>query len=140
MSANCTTHTCTCTCNFRGFTNPKLKCRQYLLIQAHTEIYLEGGEHWDFPRAHAQVPAIDNPIILCASFPAYLQCICICTCTCTTHSILTFTLEPLFEESEEHRATVVTEGPGSPVGVHRQQVRANGVIIFLLGFGCSVHV
>ena len=62
-----------------------------------------------------------------------------CMCTLTL-AVLTFTLESLFEESEEHRATVVTEGPGSPVGVHRQQVRANGVIILLLGFGCSVHV
>ena len=57
-----------------------------------------------------------------------------------TLAVLTFTLEPLFEESEEHRTTVVTEGAGSPVGMHRQQVRANGVIILLLGFGCSVHV
>ena len=66
--------------------------------------------------------------------------ICMCMYMYMTIVVLTFTLEPLFEESEEHRATVVTEGPGSPVGVHRQQVRANGIIILLLGFGCSVHV
>ena len=54
--------------------------------------------------------------------------------------VLTFALESLFEQSEEHRSTVVTEGARCPVGVHRQQVRANGVIILLFGVGCSVCV
>ena len=54
--------------------------------------------------------------------------------------VLTFAFESLFEQSEEHRSTVVTEGARSPVGVHCQQVRANGVIILLFGVGCSVCV
>ena len=48
---------------------------------------------------------------------------------------LTFAFQPLLQYTKQHGTTVVTEGARSSVGLNREEMRADGVIVLLLGIG-----